>query len=109
MGSPREKHNPSLLAPFSDRPGTSTGSPRPRKEPKRWTSFYHSNPPRNIDGLGIVEEGEMEERPKSRTMRMTSRSFRSMRGAAKEQDREKRKRRWSSHLRKLFWGEKAVA
>jgi len=51
----------------------------------------------------------MEERPKSRTMRMTSRSFRSMRGAAKEQDREKRKRRWSSHLRKLFWGEKAVA
>lgn len=51
----------------------------------------------------------MEERPKSRTMRMTSRSFRSMRGAAKEQDREKRKRRWSSHLRKLFWGEKTVA
>jgi hypothetical protein len=58
--------------------------------------------------LGIAEEAEeKQEKPKPRRP-MTSRSFRSIRGAAKDQDRQKPKRRWSSGLRKLFLGERSA-
>ena len=134
FGSARSRHSSytySPPTPFSDRPNTSTGSPK--KEPKRWTSFYHSNPPPNVDALRIAKESEKEEKETlkpygrlmtSRSFRsikgaakdqdiqrpsrtpMTSRSFRSIKGAAKDQDRQKPKRRWSSGLRKLFLGDR---
>lgn len=109
FGSARSRHSSytySPPTPYSDRPSTSTGSPR--KEPKRWTSFYHHNTPQNVDALGIAEESEKEDKAKPRGRPVTSRSFRSIKGAAKDQDRQKPKRRWSSGLRKLFLGERSA-
>ena len=108
FGSARSRHSSytySPPTPFMDRPSTAS----PKKEPKRWTSFHHGNARPNVDALGIAEMSEREEmeRPKQR-IPMTSRSFRSMRGAAKDQDRQKPKRRWSSGLRKLFLGQRSA-
>lgn len=109
FGSARSRHSSytySPPTPYSDRPHTSTGSPR--REPKRWTSFYHHNTAQNIDALGIAGESDKEDKAKPRRMPMTSRSFRSIKSAAREQDRQKPKRRWSSGLRKLFLGERTA-
>lgn len=87
---------------------TSEGSPRsPRREVKRWTSFYHHTA-QGVDGLGIADESGGGEAVKAGRKPMASRSFRSMKGAAREQDkdRQKAKRRWSSGFRKLFLGER---
>lgn len=108
FGSARSRHSNhtySPATPWTDRPSTAS----PRMEPTRWTSFYSGNARPNTDALGIAEESEKEgnQRLKPRVP-MTSRSFRSMRGAAKDQDRQKTKRRWSSGLRKLFFGERSA-
>lgn len=108
FGSARSRHSSytySPPTPYSERPSTAS----PKKEPKRWTSFYHSSPPPNFDALGIAEESEKESTSKPPRRPMTSRSFRSIRGAAKDQDRPKPKRRWSSGLRKLFLGERSAS
>lgn len=109
FGSARSRHSSytySPPTPYSDRPSTSTGSPR--KAPQRWTSFYHTNPPPNVDALGIAESEKENQEKKPRRVPMTSRSFRSIRSAAKDQDRQKPRRRWSSGLRKLFLGERSA-